>query len=211
MKLILSAVDRRLDAAWRKACDGLEFVSFHFGSILEAGADAVVSPANSFGFMDGGLDAVYFNYFPGDIQMRVRRQILDRHGGELLVGAADIVDTGDAKIPFLVAAPTMRVPMVLKGSVNAYLAARAVFRLIRDGTFTSGPHRGVAIGDHVRSVALPGLGTGVGRMAPDVCARQVRAAIDDVLLGGYRMPQSWAEASERHQLLYTDRPVRLQY
>ncbi|MFE0755560.1 hypothetical protein ACFW16_16490 [Inquilinus sp. NPDC058860] len=32
-----------------------------------------------------------------------------------------------------------------------------------------------------------------------------------ILLAGYRMPKSWAEASERHQRLYTDRPTRLQY
>jgi tetrahydromethanopterin S-methyltransferase subunit C len=67
------------------------------------------------------------------------------------------------------------------------------------------------IADHVRTVALPGLGTGVGRIGFNTCARQVRAAIDDVLLAGYEMPRSWAEASERHQLLYTDRPTRLQY
>jgi hypothetical protein len=59
-------------------------------------------------------------------------------------------------------------------------------------------------------VALPGLGTGVGRVGPGTCARQVRAALDDVLLGPHPMPRSWAEASERHQLLYTDRPRRLQ-
>jgi hypothetical protein len=39
----------------------------------------------------------------------------------------------------------------------------------------------------------------------------MRIAIDEVLLGRQRMPTSWAEASERHQLLYTDRPTRLQY
>jgi len=39
----------------------------------------------------------------------------------------------------------------------------------------------------------------------------MRAALHDVLFGQYSMPQSWAEASERHQLLYTDRPRRLQY
>lgn len=211
MKLILCAVDRRLDAAWRKACDGLDFVSFHLGSILEAGADAVVSPANSFGFMDGGLDALYLNYFPGDIQIRVRRQIHDYHAGELLVGTADIVETGNEAIPFLIAAPTMRVPMVLKDSINPYLAARAVFLLMRDGVFKSGPHKGNAVSDHVGSVAIPGLGTGVGRIGSETCARQVRTAIDDILLRRYRMPQSWAEASERHQLMFTDRPVRLQY
>jgi len=63
----------------------------------------------------------------------------------------------------------------------------------------------------VRTVARPGLGTGVGCIRPDVCVTQVRAAIDDIVLGLYRMPQSWAEAGERHQLLYTDRPTRLQY
>lgn len=211
MKLVLTSVDERLDIAWREACGDLDFVSFHAGSILRAGAEAVVSPANSFGFMDGGLDARYMEYFPGDIQMRVRRQIYDRHAGELLVGQADIVETGDAHIPFLIVAPTMRVPMALRDSINPYLAARAIFLLFRDGVFTSGPFEGTRVSECLETVAMPGLGTGVGRIAPDVCARQVRTAIDDILLGKYRMPQSWAEASETHQLLYTDRPVRLQY
>ena len=55
------------------------------------------------------------------------------------------------------------------------------------------------------------MGTGVGRVPADGGARQLRAAVADILLGGYRMPKSWAEASERHQLLYTDSPTRLQY
>ena len=63
----------------------------------------------------------------------------------------------------------------------------------------------------MRTVAFPGLGTGVGRVTARTCARQVRAAINDVVLGQYEMPKSWAEASERHQLLYTDTPRRLQY
>jgi hypothetical protein len=62
----------------------------------------------------------------------------------------------------------------------------------------------------VVTIAFPGLGTGVGRIGFETCARQMRAAIDDLVLGKYTMPQSWAEASERHQLLYTDRPRRLQ-
>lgn len=117
------------------------------GSILKAGANTVVSPANSFGFMDGGLDARYMEYFQSDIQMRVRRQIYDHHAGELLVGAADIVETGDAHIPFLIVAPTMRVPMVLRDSINAYLAARAVFLLVRDGVFTAGACKGARVSD----------------------------------------------------------------
>ena len=58
---------------------------------------------------------------------------------------------------------------------------------------------------------LLGLGTGVGRVPPAICARQMRAALDEFLLDRFREPADWAEASERHQLLYTDRPTRLQY
>ena len=134
-----------------------------------------------------------------------------RHHGELLVGAADIVATGAASHPWLVVAPTMRVPMALRDSVNPYLAARAVFLFIRHCTFDSGPHAGQPIRNHVTSIAFPGLGTGVGAIGPNTCAHQMRAAIDDVLLEKNTRPATWAHASERHQLLYTDRPVRMQH
>jgi hypothetical protein len=56
----------------------------------------------------------------------------------------------------------MRVPMVLVESVNPYLASRAVFRLITSGTFSSGTYKSQPIAGHVKKIALPGLGTGVG-------------------------------------------------
>ena len=211
MKLILTAVEKSLAEAWQKFCGDLDFVVVHQGSILDVECDAVVSPANSFGFMDGGIDAVYLRHFGYDIQTRVRRQIFDHHHGELVVGAADAVETGDEAIPFLIVAPTMRVPMVLQDTVNPYLAARAVFTLVKDKTFLSGSFEGEPIAEHIKAVAFPGLGTGVGRVGFNTCAHQVRQAIDDILLENYTMPQSWAEASERHQLLYTDKLKRLQY
>jgi O-acetyl-ADP-ribose deacetylase (regulator of RNase III) len=211
MNLILTAVEKSLADAWRKFCGDLDFVTTYHGSILEVDCDAVVSPANSYGFMDGGIDAVFMNHFGSDIQMRVRRQIYDYHHGELVVGQADVVETGNERIPFLIVAPTMRVPMVLQDTVNPYLAARAVFILVTRGTFISDKHAGQPISDHIKTVAMPGLGTGVGKVGFNICARQVRAAINDILLKEYRMPQSWAEASERHQLLYTNKPKRLQY
>jgi hypothetical protein len=50
------AIDAPLAEAWRKFCGHFECVSIHHGSILDLDIDAVVSPANSFGFMDGGID-----------------------------------------------------------------------------------------------------------------------------------------------------------
>ncbi|AFY96354.1 macro domain-containing protein [Chamaesiphon minutus] len=211
MKLILTAVDESLAEAWTKFCGDLDFVTVHHGSILDVDCDAVVSPANSYGFMDGGIDGVYMWHFGDDIQIRVRRQIFDRHHGEILVGQADVVATENVRIPYLIFAPTMRVPMNLQDTVNPYLAARAIFLLVKDGVFKSGEYTGQKISSRIETIALPGLGTGVGNVCFETCARQVRSAIDDIILEGYRMPKSWAEASERHQLLYTKDPTRLQY
>src|SRR5436190_6228090 len=154
--------------------------------------------------MDGGIDALYMRFFGPEIQMRVRWAIYERHHGELVVGNAEIVDTGHPRIPFLIAAPTMRVPMILRDSVNPYLAARAALLLIKYGTFWSGERQGEPIAGAVRTVAFPGLGTGTGRVSPAVCAGQVRAALDDVLSWPHAMPRSWAEVGEAHQLLHAD-------
>lgn len=212
MKIVLAARESRLADAWEKAFADVGDVSVHRGSIFDVACDAVVSPANSFGFMDGGIDALYVDRFGIEVETRLRRRILDRHHGELLVGAAEVVETGNLLQPWLIAAPTMRVPMVLgPETVNPYLATRAVLLLAKHGTMPDGPVADEPLSDHLRTIAFPGMGTGVGRVPTEICARQMRAAVDEALLGISRMPTGWAEASERHQLLYTDRPTRLQY
>ena len=207
MNIILAALDDDMAEAWQTACSALPGVSIHRGNILDVACDAVVSPANSFGFMDGGIDLHYSQHFGWNLQTKLRTAIMERHHGELLVGQAEIVETGNIAHPFLIAAPTMRVPMSLGDkTVNPYLATRAVLRLIKSGRFVSG----AAIADRVGTIAFPGMGTGVGQVSPAICARQMRQAIEDVLIHPVRLPTSWAEASETHQLLYTDKPVRLQ-
>lgn len=210
MKIILTAVDQPLAQAWRRFCSGIEGVSIHEGSIFDVPCDALVSPANSFGFMDGGIDAHYSQRFGWGVQERLQALIRTRHHGELLVGAAEIVPTDDAAFPFLIAAPTMRVPMVLRDSVHPYLAARAAILLVRFGTFSSGPRAGEPIARSVETIAFPGLGTGVGGIGPNTCARQMRAAIDEFLLDQRSAPATWADAQARHQRLYTDRIRDLQ-
>lgn len=212
MRIVLAAMEDRLADAWARAFAGVDAVSIHRGSIFDIACDAVVSPANSYGFMDGGIDALYADRFGIGVQTRLRRLILDRHHGELLVGSAEVIETGHEAQPFLIAAPTMRVPMVLEPeTINPFLATRAVLLLARHGSFPTGHLAGQRMADHLHIMAFPGMGTGVGRVPAEICARQMRTAIDEFLLADYRMPSSWAEAGERHQLLYTDRPTRLQY
>ncbi|WP_339683486.1 macro domain-containing protein [Gimesia maris] len=201
LQIRLTAIDERLYQAWQRWCGDLSFVKVHHGSIFDAPADAIVSPANSFGFMDGGIDRLYLERLGLSIQDRVQNQIRENHGGELLVGAATMVETEDSEFPFLIAAPTMRVPMPVEDSINAFLAARAIFLLIRDGVIPSGENVGQPVREYVNSITVPGLATGVGRMSPVQCAKQVRAAIEDVLLDRFQFPANTSQIRKRHDRL----------
>ena len=211
MKIILSAVEGPLADAWQEHCGDISNVFIHRGSILDLEVDAIVSPANSFGFMDGGIDHAYSQYFGWHVQERLQKLIREKHHGELLVGAAEVVETDDKQIPFLIAAPTMRVPMVLENTVHPYLAARAVLLLVKYGGFSIGTLEGVSLSSKISSVAFSGLGTGIGRVGFHTCAHQVRAAIEHIVLENNDFPATWADASIRHQKLYTEYTRNLQH
>ncbi len=86
---------------------------------------------------------------------------------------------GTRRFPFLIVAPTMRVPGDdLGGTIQAYLAMRATFVALLDFN-GDGPGR-------IRTLAVPGLGTGVGGMAFGESARQMRAAYDMIIAEGWR-------------------------
>lgn len=176
---MLCAVDAPLTSAWQAVAASRAGVDVYQGSVLDVEADAVVSPANSYGWMRGGIDAVYASTWTA-IEQRVRSAVLAFHGGELPVGEAVVVPTGSTRPAWLISAPTMRRPgeLLPADTVHPYLAARAVFRLWRDGRLDDGR----AMRQAVRSIAMPGLGTGVGGVKPEVCARQVAAAWDETFV-----------------------------
>jgi O-acetyl-ADP-ribose deacetylase (regulator of RNase III) len=94
--IILHTLDSAMAAAWRNmfpaVAAGIPVVE---GDILEGPCDAVVSPANSFGFMGGGIDLAYRRYFGMDSQSRVQAKIRNDFRGELPVGQATVVATGN--------------------------------------------------------------------------------------------------------------------
>ena len=176
--LILCAVDEPLAAAWRTVVATVDgSVRVHRGSVLDVEADAVVSPSNSYGWMRTGVDAVYARAFP-EVQQHVRSAVLAYHGGELPIGEAVVVSTGEPSPAWLISAPTLREPgeHLLEGTVHPYLAARAVFLQWRDGKLD----HGVEVRRVVDTIAMPGLGTGAGGVTPETCARQVAAAWTEV-------------------------------
>ena len=200
MKIILAGTQKDLINEWKRFFKDVPFVSVYHGSIFDNPCDAIVSPANSFGFMDGGLDLALSKYLGWHIQERLQALIKSKYDGELLVGQAEIVATDNSHFPYLISAPTMRVPMVLKDSINPYLAMRAILLLIKKGKFEDNS----LISNTIKTVAISGLGTGVGCVSPTMCARQMRIAVGQILLNDIPFPNSWLDAREIHDVLMTN-------
>ena len=188
MKLFLPYLDDALGDAWRKHFGGEEAVTIIKSDITKVPCDAIVSPANSFGFMDGGLDYQLTEFFGPGVQDSLQEIIREKYHGELLVGQVLIISTENEKIPWLVCAPTMRVPMHIQTSINAYLSMKAIL---------------VAVNDHtekpeINSIAVPGLGTGVGSLAPQTAAYQMWVAYEEIVLGKDRFPKGFGDAQDLH-------------
>jgi uroporphyrinogen-III synthase len=127
LKLILVAPHASLYAAFQEQFDrfvDVAIVNNYFEWVKEF--DCLVSPANSFGMMDGGMDAAIIKFFGKSLMDRVQQRIVDDYLGEQPVGTSFIIETGHCKHPFLAHTPTMRVPMTIEGTdINYYLFAIA--------------------------------------------------------------------------------------
>ncbi|WP_292791800.1 macro domain-containing protein [Nostoc sp. NMS7] len=157
MKLILVAPDSLLCAAFQQHFNYLpnvEIVNNYFEWLPDF--DCMVSPANSFGMMDGGIDAAIIRFFGCSLMARVQGRILEDYLGEQLVGTSMIVETGHHKHPFLAHTPTMRVPMIIAGTDIPYVAMWAMLLAVR--------HHNQHAEQKINTIACPGLGTGIGRV-----------------------------------------------
>ena len=143
------------------------------GNLLDADCDAILSPANSFGDMGGGIDKAIDDFHQGAAQRAVRAAIATHFLGELPVGMALVAEVSTARFPFIVVAPTMRVPGLLNGGINAYLSMRAALIAVRRHNIHSSRT--------IRTMAVPGLCTGIGGMTATESAAQMRTAYDQVI------------------------------
>ena len=188
MKLILVAPEPELCEEWRKAFDNLpdvEIVNGYFESLPVY--DCMVSPANSFGLMDGGIDASITRYFGDQLMRRVQKRILEDYLGEQPVGTSIIVETGYPVHPYLAHTPTMRTPMVIAHTENVYLALWAMLLAVR--------RHNLAHAEDIKIVACPGLGTGTGRVPYQEAAYQMSLAYRHFLNPPLYI--SWHLADER--------------
>ncbi|SIR51556.1 macro domain-containing protein [Micromonospora avicenniae] len=163
LKVVLTDVNAKVVQAWQAAFADTPEVEIHEGSILTRRVDAWVSPTNSRGLMDGGVDAVIKRHLGAGIQLRVQRAIRDQFGGSLPVGSAVCVPSGATNPKFLISTPTMeQSAQNVSETLNVALACAAAFQAVHV--------RNAESPGSIRSVALVGLGAATGRVPARVCA-----------------------------------------
>jgi O-acetyl-ADP-ribose deacetylase (regulator of RNase III) len=177
--------DEALGNAWKEDFKGEENVKIIQQDITTTECDAIVSPANSFGYMDGGLDYALSERFGWHLQEVLQEKIRNLDEGELLIGKSITLKTGDNKVPYLISAPTMRVPMSfnIATSVNAYHAMKALLIASKKN-------------DKIKTVAVPGLCTGCGKMPYHIASNQMYLAYDEVIKGNKKDYKSFGDTQK---------------
>jgi O-acetyl-ADP-ribose deacetylase (regulator of RNase III) len=189
LKLICVDPNPRVCSAWRKHFEGLSNVTVvndRFESL--SGFDCMVSAANSFGLMDGGVDLAIVRYFGFELMDRVQERIISKFLGEQPIGTCMIVETGHAHHPYIAHTPTMRVPMSIATTDNVYCAMWAMLVAVHE--------HNKAGGRPIQSVACPGLGTLTGKMPAEEAARQMALAYRGSLAPPSAINWPYAEARQ---------------
>ncbi|MEU3312744.1 macro domain-containing protein [Streptomyces sp. NPDC006662] len=163
LRVVLTDVNQRVVEAWRAAFADTPGIEIRKGSILDEDVDAWVTPTNSQGRMDGGVDAAIKRHLGAGIQLRVQRAIRDRFAGALPVGSAVCVPSGATVPRFLISTPTMvQSAQNVRDTLNVALACAAAFQAVhRQNRKAPGS---------IRSVALVGMGAQTGRVPARLCA-----------------------------------------
>lgn len=132
------------------------------------GYDVYISPANSFGELQGGIDMQYFLHFGRkELQDKVYKEIKTRYQGEVLVGEFCVITLPDDKL--LLLCPTMTIPTDVSQTRNAYYFTRAMLKGLNILQKT---------GKKIKKVFCPIPCIGVGGMDPELAARQIKAGFD---------------------------------
>jgi O-acetyl-ADP-ribose deacetylase (regulator of RNase III) len=190
IQILLRDKNINLVNAWSKEFNNYHNVKISCGDIFGLNADAIISPANSFGFMDGGIDLRYSVYFGWDLQKTLQNKIRNYFHGELPVGMATIVETNNDNIKYLISCPTMRVPEDVSDTVNAYLAFRAGLTEVLNFNNNNS--------EKIASILCPGLGTLSGMLPETVCAIQMKYAYNSIINREINFPNDLWEAHDLH-------------
>ncbi len=128
-------------------------------SITTFQVEAIVNPANSSGFMGGGVAGVIKKV--GGLE--IEDEIINL--GPVPIGEARITESGALVCEKIIHAPTMENPVEKTDSHKVLCAVVAALELADE--------------QGIKSIAIPGMGTGVGRLDKKEAARIIIKAIKD--------------------------------
>src|SRR5689334_8943337 len=80
-RIILIDRSQLLVDQWKEQFSDCPAVEAIAGDYFQRPADAIVSPANSFGIMDGGLDLAIHDQLGFSVQTRIQEVIVEKHHG----------------------------------------------------------------------------------------------------------------------------------
>ena len=127
------------------------------GSILDADAQVIVNAANGLGLMSGGVAGVIKRAAGAEVEREAAKD------APIRVGTAVLTSGGKTKFKGIIHAPTMPEPGMRVPVQNVTLATKAALTL--------------ADGSGFESIAVPGMGTGVGGVAHADAARAMVEAV----------------------------------
>ncbi|KAK9481153.1 hypothetical protein V1514DRAFT_323099 [Lipomyces japonicus] len=195
-KLILLDIDPALTRAWNqqilfhksiiKPQNVPKIFTGPLATVPTAGVaaikfDCIVSPGNSFAQMDGGFDLVITKLFSrvSDIPAvlaHVKRAHYTRWKGYQPVGTSYLIDMNqfaagnEFDCRFVAHTPTMRVPSVLDRADVVYDCMWSVLNEVQRHNNAAATAHDLDDSNKIRTVAVTGLGTGVGKLDPKQCA-----------------------------------------
>lgn len=161
MEIILLDRNKNMTDAWRKWFgEEVSIVNESFEQFMYQNnhIDGIVSPANSFGIMDGGYDKAIIDFF-GEMLMRdVQRKIREDWYGEQPVGTSISVPIHGYSIT-LIHTPTMRLP-------EPIVDYRIVYQCMRTTLME-------AVRQNLERIVVPAFGAATGRVPCEVAAEMM--------------------------------------
>jgi len=129
------------------------------GDITQIDCDAIINPANSFGYMGGGA--------AGAIKRAGGKEIENEAVSKapIVVGEAIATTAGDLPCKYVIHAPTMKRPAMRTNVENIEQATQAALKLAEKL--------------NLRCIAIPGMGTGVGRVPQEKAAKAITTIVKE--------------------------------
>lgn len=161
--------------------EDVELINDRFESFISKNyVQCVVSPANSFGLMDGGYDKALTDWYGNQLQKRVQKHIIEYFYGEQPVGTSFIIEA-EKNNQYLIHTPTMQTPQMLE-------EPRVIYQCMRSTLIE-------AKRNNIESILIPMFGGSTGFVRPEIVAKMMFLAYDQMK----NVPEklSWEYAKER--------------